>query len=140
VCSVAEALNLHRSCCRAVRPPLLPSPLADAVLSNHNSGWRVVAHHTGTPGGALADKIQLGVLLGAGSYGRVYKGRWRGRDVAVKVMTHDMPAAERVANEAVRAANAASWLAGWLPALAGRPRQRVQEEHQEATLVVADMA
>jgi hypothetical protein len=27
-----------------------------------------------------------GVLIGAGSFGRVYKGRWQGRDVAVKVM------------------------------------------------------
>jgi hypothetical protein len=29
-----------------------------------------------------------GVLIGAGSFGRVYTGRWAGRDVAVKVRTH----------------------------------------------------
>jgi len=29
--------------------------------------------------------MHAGVLIGAGSYGRVYKGRWCGRDVAVKV-------------------------------------------------------
>lgn len=30
------------------------------------------------------DGVQLGELLGRGSYGRVYKGRWRGAIVAVK--------------------------------------------------------
>jgi serine/threonine protein kinase len=39
------------------------------------------------------------VLLGAGSYGRVYKGRWQGRDVAVKVLHHNALSAARVANE-----------------------------------------
>ncbi|PNH06403.1 putative serine/threonine-protein kinase [Tetrabaena socialis] len=32
--------------------------------------------------------IVLGVLLGAGSYGRVYSGTWRSRPCAVKVLTH----------------------------------------------------
>jgi serine/threonine protein kinase len=32
--------------------------------------------------------IQLGPLLGAGSFGRVYRGTWRGREVAVKVIDH----------------------------------------------------
>jgi serine/threonine protein kinase len=43
--------------------------------------------------------VQLGVLLGAGSFGRVYKGTWRYRDVAVKVIQHSSRTAELVLNE-----------------------------------------
>ena len=43
--------------------------------------------------------VHLGVLLGAGSFGRVYKGRWRGRDVAVKVIRHSSKTADVVLNE-----------------------------------------
>jgi hypothetical protein len=38
-----------------------------------------------------------GMMIGAGSFGRVYKGRWAGRDVAVKVIEHE--SASAVENE-----------------------------------------
>ncbi|GBF92133.1 kinase [Raphidocelis subcapitata] len=81
-------------------------PLDDLVLSNKQHGWKVTHRvhagvRNGSSGGAPSvDRIELGVLLGAGSFGRVYKGRWQGRDVAVKVMQHDARTASRVANEA----------------------------------------
>ncbi|KAL4457609.1 hypothetical protein ABPG75_012474 [Micractinium tetrahymenae] len=34
------------------------------------------------------DGVQLGELLGRGAYGRVYRGRWKGAIVAVKVIDH----------------------------------------------------
>lgn len=37
------------------------------------------------------------MMIGAGSFGRVYKGRWGGRDVAVKVIEHE--SASAVENE-----------------------------------------
>ncbi|KAK9842451.1 hypothetical protein WJX81_000763 [Elliptochloris bilobata] len=35
------------------------------------------------------DGLECGPLIGRGSYGRVYKGRWRGGTVAIKVIAHD---------------------------------------------------
>lgn len=40
--------------------------------------------------------IQLGQFLGAGSFGRVYRARWAGRDVAVKVIEHNSEASNAV--------------------------------------------
>ncbi|KAF6262724.1 hypothetical protein COO60DRAFT_1674556 [Scenedesmus sp. NREL 46B-D3] len=43
--------------------------------------------------------IEFGEFIGAGSFGRVFRGRWGGRDVAVKVVEHNQDTAECVANE-----------------------------------------
>lgn len=34
----------------------------------------------------VIDGLQVGEMLGRGAYGRVYKGRWKGAQVAVKVV------------------------------------------------------
>lgn len=48
---------------------------------------------------AATSTAAAGVLLGAGSFGRVYRGHWLGKDVAVKVLQHNAAHAERVAQE-----------------------------------------
>ncbi|GBF87403.1 hypothetical protein Rsub_00114 [Raphidocelis subcapitata] len=79
-----------------------------AALGNPRGGggpgdsWRLMARNTAPQfdnAEHLIDHVQLGVLIGAGSFGRVYKGRWQGRDVAVKVMVHDAAVAKSVARE-----------------------------------------
>ncbi|KAF8061383.1 roco8 [Scenedesmus sp. PABB004] len=64
-------------------------------------GWTLVSSLT-TPliSAGPCEPIEFGELLGAGSYGRVYKARWAGLDVAVKVIEHDAAASEAVETEA----------------------------------------
>lgn len=40
-----------------------------------------------------------GTFIGAGSFGKVFKGRWNGMDVAVKVIEHSGSSAEAVQQE-----------------------------------------
>lgn len=51
-------------------------------------GWEVTRELT-TPlqQGNNLSQLQFGELLGAGSFGRVYKAEWAGRQLAVKVKT-----------------------------------------------------
>ncbi|KAI8471040.1 MAG: hypothetical protein J3K34DRAFT_520806 [Monoraphidium minutum] len=72
--------------------------------SDLSAGGAAAKKHSGGGGSDATwplmrpDGIQLGVLMGAGSTGRVYAGRWKGRLVAVKVLTHsseDEPFIER---------------------------------------------
>lgn len=46
-----------------------------------------------------AADVHLGVLVGAGSYGRVFAGKLGVQDVAIKVLHHDDAAAQQVASE-----------------------------------------
>ncbi|WIA13815.1 hypothetical protein OEZ85_007362 [Tetradesmus obliquus] len=66
-------------------------------------GWQLTSSRTSQGLQAAADtegsSIEWGELLGAGSFGRVYKCRWAGMDVAVKVIQHDASALEAVENE-----------------------------------------
>uniref|UniRef100_A0A383VPR0 Protein kinase domain-containing protein n=1 Tax=Tetradesmus obliquus TaxID=3088 RepID=A0A383VPR0_TETOB len=49
---------------------------------------------------SITGGVQLGVLLGAGSFGRVYRGKWHSNDVAIKVMSTSPAELPRVLKEA----------------------------------------
>eukprot|EP00775_Hariotina_reticulata_P006955 gene6955-7171_t len=49
---------------------------------------------------AISQQVTLGVLLGAGSFGRVYRGRWHSSDVAIKIMSCTPDELSKVLREA----------------------------------------
>lgn len=69
----------------------------------HQKGWLLVSSATSAfvqqPVGSDCD-VEFGAFLGAGSYGRVYRARWAGLDVAVKVIQHDRSTLAAVEAEA----------------------------------------
>eukprot|EP00878_Enallax_costatus_P002645 GHUV01002830.1.p1 GENE.GHUV01002830.1~~GHUV01002830.1.p1 ORF type:complete len:787 (+),score=114.21 GHUV01002830.1:311-2362(+) len=60
------------------------------------SGVTGTSHLASSP-----DGIVLNVLLGAGSFGRVYAGTWQGNPVAVKIITHSSADDDRIKQELV---------------------------------------
>lgn len=44
------------------------------------------------------DEVELGEPLGMGGYGSVYKARWRGTEVAVKMLPSHNPSKEMIKN------------------------------------------
>ncbi|KAF5842686.1 kinase-like domain-containing protein [Dunaliella salina] len=66
------------------------STVGSSVLSALSSGTSS-ARSTTSCGTGVVDGLKLAHLLGRGSFGCVYAGKWYGTDVAVKVIDHDVP-------------------------------------------------
>uniref|UniRef100_A0A383W1M2 Protein kinase domain-containing protein n=1 Tax=Tetradesmus obliquus TaxID=3088 RepID=A0A383W1M2_TETOB len=81
----------------------LTASMMRGPLGGNKPGWELTASRTAAaqPQGDAAAaaaagsdaRIHFGELIGSGSYGIVYKARWAGRQVAVKVIEHDTSAA-----------------------------------------------
>ncbi|WIA34787.1 hypothetical protein OEZ86_013090 [Tetradesmus obliquus] len=64
-----------------------------------DTGWQQACLTSPIVGSLDNQEVQFGKLLGQGSFGRVYRAYWAGREVAVKVIDHDSEAHAAVANE-----------------------------------------
>ncbi|WIA11661.1 hypothetical protein OEZ85_011762 [Tetradesmus obliquus] len=63
-------------------------------------GWQMTTESTAPSlSSARDDHIQWGFMLGAGSFGKVYKGFWGGREVTIKVIEHDSETTAALENE-----------------------------------------
>eukprot|EP00775_Hariotina_reticulata_P003757 gene3757-4016_t len=65
----------------------------------HWKGWQLYGTSTTPLINATDSPIEIGELLGAGSFGRVYRGRWANMAVAVKVIEHMSDTSHLVENE-----------------------------------------
>ncbi len=72
-----------------------PEEAAEAPADEAEEASSALASHSGIS----SSYITLSRLLGAGSFGTVYEGRWRRQTVAVKIIPHSPAAALRVKNE-----------------------------------------
>eukprot|EP00879_Flechtneria_rotunda_P006938 GHRR01007285.1.p1 GENE.GHRR01007285.1~~GHRR01007285.1.p1 ORF type:complete len:862 (+),score=270.91 GHRR01007285.1:709-3294(+) len=80
--------NILHVCLAAVEDP--SGELQNQIHQHVSQDSYSLGEYNMLPGKAEAQipqQIKLGVLLGTGSFGRVYSGRWHGSDVAVKVMS-----------------------------------------------------
>ncbi|WIA37838.1 hypothetical protein OEZ86_014694 [Tetradesmus obliquus] len=75
---------------------------ASLMPKGTDKGWELASSFVSPFLGTVEDPdapIEFREFIGAGSFGRVYRGRWDGRDVAVKVVEHNQDTAESVVNE-----------------------------------------
>ena len=90
----AAAYGVRLTCAYCLLQSVEVSRMASAALARAGSS-RMPSFRVELPEdefeeeAAPVEGIELGPLLGRGSYGRVYLGRWNGQEVAIKV--HALP-------------------------------------------------
>jgi serine/threonine protein kinase len=76
---------------------LLPVSLHDFYKFPNTNWVLTVAGHPSIP--TVKECVNLGMLIGGGTYGLVYRAEWMGRRVAVKVLLHSISKTDLVKNE-----------------------------------------